>query len=29
MESDTNLPIGDSYKDDVQKFINERLMGKD
>lgn len=28
MESDVNLPIGDSYKDDVQKFINERLMGK-
>lgn len=29
MESDVNLPIGDSYKDDVQKYINERLMGKD
>lgn len=29
MESNANLPIGDSYKDDVQKFINERLMGKD
>lgn len=29
MESGTNLPIGDSYKDDVQKYINERLMGKD
>lgn len=29
MESDTNLPIGDSYKDDVQKYINKRLMGKD
>lgn len=29
IESDTHLPIGDSYKDDVQKYINERLMGKD
>ncbi len=29
METDANLPIGDSYKDDVLKYINERLMGKD
>lgn len=29
MESDARLPIGESYKDDVQKYINERLMGKD
>lgn len=29
MESDISLSIGDSYKDDVQKYINERLMGKE
>lgn len=28
MESDINLPIGDLYKDEVQKYINDRLMGK-
>lgn len=29
MESDASLPIGESYKDDVQKYINERLVGKE
>lgn len=29
MDPDINLPIGDSYKDEVQRFVNDRLMGKD
>lgn len=29
MGTDTHLPIGDSYKDEVQRFINARLVGKD
>lgn len=29
MSPDIVLPIGDSYKDDAHRFINERLIGKD
>lgn len=29
MDSSVNLPIGDSYKDNVQKYVNERLMGRE
>jgi len=28
MDANTLLPIGDSYKDDALKFINDRLVGK-
>lgn len=29
MDPDTVLPIGDSYKEDALKFINDRLIGKE
>lgn len=28
MDADTLLPIGDLYKDDVMKFINDRMVGR-
>ena len=28
MDAATYLPIGDSYKDDTQRYINDRLAGK-
>lgn len=28
MDADTYLPVGDMYKDDVQRYINDRLPGK-
>lgn len=28
IDKDTSLSIGDSYKDDVQRFVNERLIGR-
>lgn len=28
MDADTYLPVGDLYKDDVQRYINDRLAGK-
>lgn len=29
IDSETVLPIGDSYKDDVLRYINDRLIGRD
>lgn len=29
MNHDNTLPIGDSYKDEVMKYVNERLIGKE
>jgi len=28
MDADTYLPVGDIYKEDVQKYINDRMAGK-
>jgi len=28
LTDDIVLPIGESYKDDTQKFINDRLIGR-
>lgn len=29
MDTDVPLPIGESYKDETLKFINDRLLGKE